>query len=142
MDLLQGYRAAHEVNVGVDDTGEDEAASRVDDPGSEAAIGVNFLFRADGDDFAVANCQRFRPGLPRIDGVNPAVDDDRVGRSWPFPAGDAFLELDSGLDKAAQNKSTKPVSNLNFKLIHDLLSPHEASIQAGKVPTAAQEGLR
>jgi hypothetical protein len=75
---------------------ERHAAGEVDDTRSVAFERQHFLVATDCDDAAIAHGGRLGPGALRVDGIDAAVDEDRVGD----------LRL-GGLSSAAGNRDSK-----------------------------------
>jgi hypothetical protein len=68
------------VVVGVVESGDDDAAARVDDPGVGRGERAYLSGGTEGDDAIAANGEGFGPGLGGIGGKDLGIDDDDGGR--------------------------------------------------------------
>ena len=72
--------AAHRVDVGILEPGEQHAPAEVHDLRRGAELTADVSVAADGDDPAVPDADRARPGASRIHGVHGAVHEGEAGR--------------------------------------------------------------
>jgi hypothetical protein len=106
MHAVKAEGTIEEVDVAVNEPGENEPSAGVDYFGAGAAQCEDFVIRPYGDDGAVADGDGLRPGLLGVDGIDFAMEDDKVGG-----IGVRGLRVQIGTENQKKNCRRKPATN-------------------------------